>query len=68
MVVPYSHNEPGWLRTFEHYYAYLTKHIFESMIAKLGNHPGRKFIWTEVSFLNYWWKQASESSKTAIRQ
>lgn len=38
------------------------------MVAKLGEHPARKFIWAEVSFLELWWRDADELSKEAIRQ
>ncbi|MCO5588524.1 hypothetical protein L7F22_059580 [Adiantum nelumboides] len=62
-VVPHSHNDPGWLRTVEEYYLERSRRILSTIVQALLKDKKRKFIWEEMSYLERWWRDASEAEK-----
>ncbi|CAL8113268.1 unnamed protein product [Orchesella dallaii] len=67
-VMPFSHNDPGWLQTFEGYFDTKTKFILDNSIEKLMQYKNMTFVWSEISFLSKWWDTASLTQKRSLRR
>lgn len=68
IVVPHSHNDPGWLKTFEQYFETQTKWILNNMLSQMTKSKQTSFIWAEVSFFARWYESLkSEDAKESIK-
>ncbi|KAF8399347.1 hypothetical protein HHK36_015212 [Tetracentron sinense] len=65
-VVPHSHNDPGWKLTVEEYYEQSSRHILDTIVETLSKDARRKFIWEEMSYLERWWRDSSETKREAF--
>jgi len=54
ILMPHSHNDPGWVKTLDTYYTGQTRTILKVIVDALSKNPLRKFIWAETVFLNMW--------------
>ncbi|KAF6027849.1 MAN2A1 [Bugula neritina] len=67
-LIPHSHDDPGWLKTFDGYYSAQVKNILDNMVLKLRQHERMKFIYAEISFFSTWWKSATEEQKESVKR
>ena len=67
-VVPFSHSDPGWLRTVEEYFDEQTKDTLDNMLKKLQQYKDMTFVWSETVFFSMWWRGLNESMKTATKK
>ncbi|KAL3680715.1 hypothetical protein R1sor_023671 [Riccia sorocarpa] len=68
IVVPHSHNDPGWIRTVEEYYQERSRSILSTIVTSLKKDSRRKFIWEEMSYLERWWRDASATEKDDFKR
>ncbi|CAF0850007.1 unnamed protein product [Brachionus calyciflorus] len=68
ILMPHSHNDPGWLNTFQEYFNSATRGIIDTIVETLIQKQDRKFIWAEMSYLQLWWNQASDDMKSKMKK
>lgn len=67
VVIPHSHCDPGWLKTFEKYFEDQTQHILDGMVKHLDSKADLKFIYAEMSFFEKWWSTQTEATREKVR-
>ena len=50
----------------EEYYDRQSRHILDTIVDTLGKDKRHKFIWEEMSYLERWWRDASEIRKESF--
>ncbi|RUS77476.1 hypothetical protein EGW08_014782 [Elysia chlorotica] len=68
IVMPHSHNDPGWLKTVSEYYSDQTRNILDNMVNKLTQYPNMTFIWAETVFFSMWWNQLDDAVKAYVHR
>uniref|UniRef100_A0A0X3PLK3 mannosyl-oligosaccharide 1,3-1,6-alpha-mannosidase n=1 Tax=Schistocephalus solidus TaxID=70667 RepID=A0A0X3PLK3_SCHSO len=66
VVLPHSHQDPGWKQTFHEYLTKETKPCLDSTLDFLDKNKQGRFIYAEVSFLDGWWAGLTVSERTAF--
>ena len=60
---PPNHKLIGWLKTFEDYFTSQVRSILDKSVLYLSTFKDLRFIWSEMSFLHRWWKDATPEQK-----
>lgn len=67
ILVPFSHNDPGWVKTFNEYFNKDVRMILDSVIDRMGQYKDMTFFWAEMSFLQLWWNQATQARQESLK-
>ncbi|RZC32449.1 lysosomal alpha-mannosidase [Asbolus verrucosus] len=65
-IVPHSHDDVGWLKTFDQYYFQDVQNVLSSVIVALKLNPDRRFVQVETAFFKKWWEQQKDSVKADV--
>ncbi|XP_052271397.1 alpha-mannosidase 2x-like [Dreissena polymorpha] len=68
IVMPHSHQDPGWLSTMDAYYTQFTKGTLDNIAEQLSANPSWTFIWNEIVFLQRWWTDASNEQRIKFKK
>ena len=74
-LVPHTHDDAGWLKTVDQYYAGSHSEIqlagvnliLDTVVACLQADASRKFTYAEMAFFERWWRQQSSDTKQKVR-
>ncbi|KAL3526248.1 hypothetical protein ACH5RR_010904 [Cinchona calisaya] len=75
-LVPHTHDDVGWLKTVDQYYAgannsirgACVQNVLDSVISALLDDKNRRFIYVEMAFFQRWWRQQSDTLKAKVRE
>uniref|UniRef100_A0A0N5C217 Alpha-mannosidase n=1 Tax=Strongyloides papillosus TaxID=174720 RepID=A0A0N5C217_STREA len=67
-VVPHSHQDPGWLETFEGYFDNKVDYILSSLSNFIVNNDDMRFIYAEMSFLERYWSRKNSTEREKIKK
>ncbi|CAI4229825.1 unnamed protein product [Auanema sp. JU1783] len=66
-LLPFTHVDPGWLRTFDSY-SDDTNKILTNMHNFMTKNPKMTFMWAEFVFFERWWNLQNITVKTDVRK
>ncbi|GJQ83732.1 hypothetical protein Trydic_g20608 [Trypoxylus dichotomus] len=67
-IVPHSHDDVGWVKTFDQYYDEDVRSIINSVVQALAANPERRFVQVETAFFHKWWKEQDEQQRALFKE
>ncbi|KAL7675394.1 hypothetical protein ACOME3_001655 [Neoechinorhynchus agilis] len=67
-IVPHSHLDTTWIRTFDEYYNGYVRQILDNVIRLLSENDKFRFQWDAVAFLARWWNETSDSNRNQLKE
>ena len=67
-ILSHSHDDPGWIKTFDQYYNDQVEKILNNVVYSLKKDKKRKFIYSEISFFRKWYESIDEKTKNDIKE
>lgn len=68
ILVPHSHNDPGWHKTINGYFEDQTKPTLDNMVEKLSKFPNMTFVWAESVFLQMWYEDLDFGRQQKVKE
>ncbi|RVE53098.1 hypothetical protein evm_002195 [Chilo suppressalis] len=68
ILMPSTHVDSIWKRSFEHYHVNSVKKILSNVVKKLHFYTNFTFTWHEVSHLSQWWKKTTPRNRSIFRK
>ncbi|XP_045194529.2 alpha-mannosidase 2-like [Mercenaria mercenaria] len=67
IVVPHSHNDPGYKKTFSEYFTRRTSKILSLVVEKLYKYHDMTFVWPEICFIEKWWNNQNKTIRNKFK-
>ena len=66
-LVPHSHDDTGWINTFQEYFDSKVKMILDSSVAELLLNKSRTFVFSEMAFFEKWFVKQNNATKLSVK-
>ena len=72
-IVPHTHDDAGWLNTFQEYYDgkgdlnISVSHILDNMVFSLNEKLDRTFIYVEIAYFEKWYVNQTEVVRQQVK-
>ena len=67
-LIPHSHNDAGWLKSFEGYFHCCTNKTLTSVVQSLLENDSYTFHWADTAFFNRWWQDQSDKTRNDVKK
>jgi hypothetical protein len=67
-IIPHSHDDPGWIKTFDEYYNDQVSKILTNAVNNLIENKNRTFVYSEISFFKKWWDLQNDTTKENVKK
>ena len=67
-VVPFSHNDAGWLNTPNEYFYHTSSKILDTVLDQLKANPSYTFVWSEVWFIKKWYNNLQNEDQSFFKK
>ena len=67
-IIPHSHDDSGWLDTYEGYYQKQVSRILTGVVYYLEGHPEKRFTWANTSFFERWYRTQQTIVKDKVKK
>ncbi|EGC39653.1 hypothetical protein DICPUDRAFT_45100 [Dictyostelium purpureum] len=67
-LIPHSHCDASWLKTFDEYMEFKVNNILTGVVNELNNDIEKKFNWAEIGFFSNWYNKQDKYTKEIVKK